>query len=94
MVHLVPPAFFGACVADLRAELANVVRKHGAAGHLAFREGADVGAAPIKCDTARHHANVLFMQTGGRAVFARLRAAVTGFNAVLVFFVGHGFSVG
>ena len=89
MIHLVFTALFAARVAYLGAELADLRGKLRAAGHLAHRKGANVSATAIEFDAADHHLDILFLEAGGRAVFARFHALVTGFYAVFVVFVRH-----
>jgi hypothetical protein len=90
VIHFVPGTFLAASVADFRAQGANPFRELGATRHFAHRKRANVGAAPVEFDAAHHHLDVFFVQAGGRAVFTRFHALMTGFDTALVFFVGHG----
>jgi hypothetical protein len=94
MIHLVLATFLATGVAHLGAELANFLRELRAARHLSHRERADIGATAIQLDASNQLRDFAFMQTRRCTVLAGLHALMTGFDAVLVFFVGHGFSPG
>jgi hypothetical protein len=89
VIHFVLCAFFAAGIANLGAELTNSFSELRAARHFSHRERADVGAATVEFDAARHHLYVFFVQAGGCAVFTGLHALVAGLDTVFVFFVGH-----
>jgi hypothetical protein len=90
VIHFVPGTFLAASVADFRAQRTDPLRELGASCHFAHRKRANVGAAAVELDAAHHHRDVFFVQAGGRAVFTRFHALMTGFDTALVFFVGHG----
>jgi hypothetical protein len=50
---------------------------------------ANIGAVPIKLDTPHHHFDVLFVQTGCHAMFARGYTFITGFEATFVLMRWH-----
>jgi hypothetical protein len=94
MIHRVFSALLAARVTDFCAQRANAFREFGAARHLAHRQRTDIRATAVELDAARHHLHFLFVQAGGRAVFARLHALVTGFNTGFIVFVRHDYSFG
>ena len=77
-------------VAERGAQPAEVSVELGTPAHERGREPAERRAIPVQTDALRHHLHVGFAQAGGRAVFALLRAADTGFNARLMLTVCHG----
>jgi hypothetical protein len=89
VLHLVLRAFFAACIADFGAKLAYPFRELRSARHLAHCERTYVGAAPVKFDAARHHFDVVLVQTRGRTVFASLHALVARLDTIFIFFVSH-----
>jgi hypothetical protein len=80
MIHIVFGAFFTAGIADLRTDLANLMRKLGTARHFAFGKRANVGAAAIQADATFHHFGIFLLQAGGGAMIARCGAIVTGLD--------------
>jgi hypothetical protein len=87
VIHLVLAAFLTASIAYLRAELADLLSELRSPRHLAHRERADVCATAIQLDASNHRLHLRFVQTLGRAVFARFHALVARFDTVFVFLV-------
>jgi hypothetical protein len=89
MIRFVLRAFRAARIADFRTEPADARRELRTPRHLTHGERADVGTAPVEFNASRHHFHVVFVQTGGSAVFTGLHTLMAGLDAVFVFFVRH-----
>jgi hypothetical protein len=76
-------------LADLCAQLAQLLGKVTAARHVAGCQSADCGAIHVEGDAARHHVDVLPLQTRGCAMVAGMCAAAASFDAGLVLLVSH-----
>lgn len=74
-------AFVAACLANLRAKLANRFGEFAAASHVSRCHAANLCAIHIERDAARHHFYIVFLQAGGGAVIAGRCACITGIDA-------------
>lgn len=83
------PAFLGAGIANLRAELAERAGELAAARHERNARATDLGAVDVQRDASSEALDVLLRQAGGGAVVAGDRAVVAGVDAALHRFVGH-----
>ena len=92
VIHLVLAAFLTASAANVRAQSAELFRELRITGHELSREHANISAVPVEPDSTFHHINVVFLQTGRRAVFAFLSAFQARLDTTSVFFVSHNFS--
>lgn len=92
VIHVVSLALLGARIATLGADPTDCRCELAAAAHEAGGRAADGGAIDVQGDTARHTADVRFLQTGGRTVIAGDRAIVTGVDAGLHGLVRHDHS--
>lgn len=79
MISVVFRALVAALIADLGAELADLLDELAVAGHITCGQTADCGAVHIQTDTVGHHLDVVFTKTGNGAHVAIVRAAVAGF---------------
>lgn len=89
MVHPVLGAFLATGLADLGAQLAQLLGELAVARHVAGGQAADCCAVHVQRDTSRHHFDVLLLKAGGRTVVAGVCAAVAGFDASFVDLVSH-----
>ncbi len=89
MVQRVFAALVGARFADVGAQLAQRIRVHAAARHVADRRAADVGAIHVERNAVRQALRVGLGETRGGAVVTRGGAAVAGFDAGAVVLEGH-----
>jgi hypothetical protein len=89
MVRLVLAAFFAAGLADLGAQLTQLLGELATAGHIARGQTADCSAVHVQRDASRHHFHVLLLQARGRTVVASVGAGVAGVDAGLVLLVSH-----
>lgn len=78
-------------VADPGAKLAEFLGKSAAAAHQRRCEPADIGAIAIQPNAFGHHLDVLLLEAGGRTMFAFHGTGLTGFDAIGVQIVSHGF---
>jgi len=62
VIHGVFGAFFAACLADLRAKLADLRRELTSAGHEASGKPANRGAVHVQRNASGHHVRVCFLQ--------------------------------
>ena len=89
MVRLVLGAFVAAKLANIRAELADLLGAFAAARHVCGGEPADRGAVDIERDAARHHLHVGLLKTSRGAVVAGIGARVACVDAGLELLVCH-----
>jgi hypothetical protein len=87
MVHLMAAAFFTARAADFSADPTDFLREFRTARHEAGGHRADPGAIAIQPNAARHHFDIILLQTGAGAVFAFRGAIVAGFDTAFIFLV-------
>jgi hypothetical protein len=81
VIMLVFSAFGCACLADVRAQCANLLGDLASPGHHRCGKSADVGAVHVELDAAGHLLDVTFLQAGTGTVVTCRRTVVTGFNA-------------
>lgn len=84
MIGFVLPALLAARAADLAADTADFLREFRSAGHETSGHPANDRALVIQIDTARHHLDVVFLQTRAGAVFALSGALIAGFDTASV----------
>ena len=89
MVRLVLGAFVAAKLANIRAELADLLGAFAAARHVRGGEPADCGAVDVERDAARHHLHVGLLKTSRGAVVAGIGAGVACVDAGLELLVCH-----
>tara|TARA_B100001105_G_C22399454_1_gene448590 strand:+ start:804 stop:1118 length:315 start_codon:yes stop_codon:yes gene_type:complete len=89
VVMLVPATLVATRLADLRAQLAQLLGEVAAPGHVASRQAADCGAVHVQRDASRHHLDVLLLQAGRGAVVTGVSAGVARLDAGLVLLVSH-----
>lgn len=89
MIQVVLAALLTAGFAHVGAKRADLLGELRASGHLTHGERTNIGAIAIQLDATRHHLDIILVQTGHGAMFARLHALVAGFDTIFVFFVGH-----
>jgi hypothetical protein len=80
MILCMTRAFASACLADVGAQRADIVCEVAAARHVRCRQSANRGAVHVQSNAFGHHLDVVFLQTRGGAVIARIRAGLARFD--------------
>ena len=84
MLRVMLGAFIAARPADLGAQGADGLRVFAVAGHRVDGQATHSRAIHIKCDATRHHLDVNFPETCGKALIAGRGASNAGLNTGLV----------
>jgi len=84
MLRVVLGTFIATRLADLGAQGADGMRVFALAGHRVGGQATNSRAIHIKCDATRHHLDVNFLETGGKALIAGRGASNAGLNTGLV----------
>jgi hypothetical protein len=89
VIHVVLAAFLATSPAGFRAEAADRDGKLRVGAHEQRRRPAKHRAVTIQGDATSQHLYIVLLQTGARAISAFVRAVITSFNAVEIFFLCH-----
>ena len=90
VIHGVLGAFFAACLAELRAQPANLRHELTSASHEGSGDPADRGAVHDERNAPGLHVCIGFPQAGDRPVVAGIGAGIAGVDAGLIHLVLHG----
>jgi hypothetical protein len=77
-------ALRAACLAYVRAQMANVHRIRAVTRHVGRCDSANRSAVQVEANTLRHHRHVVLLQTCARAVVAGIGARVARFDSRLI----------